>query len=143
MFDFQFQSLDTLAGATSGAEMTLKDLRGKPLLNSRGGEIRFVLIGIDSPAYEALQIAKLRSENERTAAKANDDAIIAGRVADNKVVTAKCIKSWSGVLDSSGNEIPFSVDAAIELVQKFPAIRMQLEDFIGDRANFLQVSPSV
>lgn len=141
-FDFHLPLLDTVATATAGVEMAIKDLRGKEAqLNSKGQPIVLRLMGVDSPAYQALQIASVRRGNERVAAKASEDAQIAGRLDDNTHTIAGCIIGWQGMLDSSGSEIQFGPEAALELVRRFPAIRAQIEDFVTDRANFLQVSP--
>ena len=141
MFDFDLTPVDTLAAATAGVEMPLKDLRGKPMKNSIGGEIVLMLTGIDSPQYQAVQIANIRRSSERAVNKASDDEIVSGRIDDNLRATASCIRGWRGMLDSSGNEIHYSPDAALELVKRYPAVRDQIENFIADRVNFLRVSP--
>lgn len=140
MFDFDLSSVDTLAAATVGVEMPLKDLRGRPMKNSAGSEIKLILMGIDSPEYQAVQIANIRRSSERAVNKAGDDEIIAGRIDDNLRATASCVRGWSGMLDSCGSEIPYSPDAALELVKRYPAVRDQIENFVADRVNFLRVS---
>ena len=47
---------------------------------------------------------------------------------------------WTAII-LNGEDVPFSREAATRLYTKFSWIREQVDEFIGDRANFLKPSP--
>jgi hypothetical protein len=50
---------------------------------------------------------------------------------------AKCTKSWIGVVIDS-KEIEFSYDNVLMIYERFPWIKEQVDQAIGDRANFIK-----
>jgi hypothetical protein len=137
--------IDTRTGSSTGATLTVLNLDGAPLLNSLGQTHTLHLLGPDSDVYaRAMHDLTQRRINEAAAAadrgeKPTPADPISAR-ADASDVLARCTRNWAGFLDGAGEPIPFTLDAARELYNRFPLIREQADAFVSRRANFLPVS---
>lgn len=146
--NFALDAIDTLTGSCAGAPMTVLDLTGRPLLNSKGQPHIITLLGPDSPQYQSAlhaQTVRRVAAASKAAADAKDGASHVADPAEAKAdsieVMARCSKAWDGFLDRDGNPIPCDADAARTLYTKFPVIYDQVDAFIARRVNFLPVSP--
>lgn len=124
-------NFDTLTRSNEGAPCTLKDLKtGKPT------EVVITLLGMDSERFQEIKTERSRDMAER-AARGNFEPLDEDQKLALHIDTlARCTVGWSGMA-SKGEEIPFSVEKARWLYRAYPAIREQVNVFIGDRANFL------
>jgi len=129
--DFDLPDFDTRSGA--GFELQLLDPK-----TNRPTERYLTVHGVDSDAYRAASMEQerrwLKSKvNRRTAARLSPEEL------ESETITtlAACTSDWRGITDKKGEAVPFSRAAAIELYRQFPAIREQVAEAMGDRANFL------
>lgn len=89
--------------------------------------------------------------DSRRARRARKETIthLAGLRADNKPedydasthMLARCIVSWSGIV-RGGEPLELTVESAIEVLDNFPWIEAQLNNWAADRRNFTRGSQS-
>jgi hypothetical protein len=122
-------SLDSAARADEGARLHLVH----PTTNEELG-ISLHLAGIDSAAHRrAVSIAA-----NRRAKGGFRKQVTLEQVQEESIETlAACTLAWEGVR-VDGKELAFSHAAAVSLYTRFPWLREQAEQFISDRANYLQ-----
>jgi len=123
--NFDLSKLDTAAAADDGA--TLHILH--PFTGERIG-MSIVVAGTDSDRYRTARNAMLRKSMRRRT-PADPEQLLA----DDAHLLAASTISWSGAV-MDGKEVPFSEQAAFDLYQRFPWLREQVAEFMGDRANF-------
>ena len=124
---FDFTKLDFAAKAEEGAVMQVKNpLTGEAL----GATI--TLIGTDSKAFRDLAkqraTATLKRTKEEQENYDSDDEM--------SVMLSKCTLAWSGV-EEGVEAVEFSQENALMMYRKYRWLRDQVDQFIGDRANFL------
>jgi hypothetical protein len=132
--------LDTGAAAEGGVDMALKHpVTNAPLLQDDGETpITIRLLGMDSKAFRkatrANQDRRLRGTRYRAPTAEELDA-------EGLELLVKCTISWTGiVLDGSSLDCtPVNVRT---LFTRLPWVREQIDNYIGDRANFLAPSPT-
>jgi hypothetical protein len=56
---------------------------------------------------------------------------------DQAELIVACVVDWENMV-VDGDEVPYSVSAALGLLERFPWIRKQLDDAIGDVASFMK-----
>lgn len=121
-------TLDSIAAANTGAWMTLKHpTKGDAL----PGKIK--LLGRDSDTWKRLQRTftnRLMHRNPRKVDIEDADA-------QDIELLARCTIEWVGIA-IHGQALSFSIDNAKRLYTEFPWVREQVNEFIGDRGNFLQ-----
>lgn len=126
--------LDTAAIANQGAKMEVRGPDGSLLKTAGGAPVTITLLGADSDVAVRARNAttnrllKNRGRTQITAESALDDTI---------ALLAKCTVGWEGIgIDE--DDTPFSQEAAAKLYERFPFIREQADEFVAERANFLQ-----
>lgn len=126
-------SLDTVAGANAGVDVQLRH----PATGDDLG-ITIHVLGRDSDTFKAVETRQLTQRMERvrrsgrntnafTPEQANEDAI---------ELLASSTTGWSDNFVVDGKPMPFSVAAAEQIYARFPWIREQVDQAVGDRANF-------
>lgn len=132
----QFAALQPADGS---AQMELRDVSGQPVLKADGTPITITLLGKDSDAWTKHENAMGDSRlNQRGQHRLKMERLKAENVAGY----AKCTVSWDGI--GLGEETTAcTYENALKLYTAFPAIRDQVDEFMGERANFLKVSPSI
>jgi hypothetical protein len=133
--DFDLPEFDTRA--STGFELQLLDLRTNVPTE------RYITIhGVDSEVYRAASIEQQRrwinkKQNRRAPSLSPEEL-------ENETIgmLAACTTGWRGFRDRKGDEIAFSREAAVALYRQFPAIRDQVSDAMGERANFLKGASS-
>lgn len=130
-------TLDTAKCADEGADLELRHPSTRATFcNDAGDPITIRLVGVDSAIYRKAQAALT---NRKLVQNKRGVKITAEELeADALEMAAKCTVSWSSDLALDGAPIPFSKQNAAKLYQRFPWIKEQVEEFINDRANFLQ-----
>ena len=58
---------------------------------------------------------------------------------DEVELLAACIANWGGPWELDQKPLPYSPQNAMLVLERVPAIREQLDLFVGDRSNFLAV----
>ena len=84
-----------------------------------GGTARLKVARFNNPAHTAM-LRKLRSEHEE--ALKNPESEEGQRVLaliGNQAMAAHILKGWEGIQDEEGKELPFSVEAAEYLMNRF------------------------
>ena len=124
---FDFTKLDFATKAEEGAVMQVKNpLTGEAL----GATI--TLIGTDSKAFRDLAkqraTAALKRTKEELENYDSDDEM--------SLMLSKCTLAWSGV-EEGVEAVEFSQENALMMYRKYRWLRDQVDQFIGDRANFL------
>lgn len=121
--------------ADGAAPMEVRDVNGSPILKADGSPITITLLGKDSDAWIRHENAMGdRRLNQRGGAKLKME----GLKAENVAGYAKCTVSWDGI-GLGEDESPCTYENALKLYTKYPAIRDQVDEFMGERANFLKV----
>lgn len=124
--------LDTVKASNSGAVMQVRH----PTTGAVIDGVTVTLLGIDSDAYrereaitadKRLQKILKRSGNKLSTSEMREDTL-------NMLVA--CTVGWEGVV-LDGAPLPFNPANARKLYQRVPWLREQVEEFVGDRANFL------
>jgi hypothetical protein len=84
-------------------------------------------------------MAKRAASGDTPAAAPSDDEFEEA-MRRNIEFSAACTSTWENVLTPQGEAIPFSVENACKLYDRYPVIREQVEAFIANRANFTRAS---
>jgi PIN domain nuclease of toxin-antitoxin system len=140
--DFDFDSIDTVAGSEQGIQMPVKNLTGQPMTDKHGQAVSITLKGPDSETYRKLTRAQVKKRLDRAAKgeSLGDDSTLAEAEADAIEIMAACTMAWTGINDKAGEPIPCSRETARQLYQRYPIIREQVDVFISSRLNFTPVS---
>ena len=129
---FDFATRDVAAKAEQGAELEVLDpVTGEPV------SAYITLAGADSTIHRkaAANISKRRF-NSRKGFRSKDFDV-EKMEAESIEILAVCTLSWKGVT-VDGVPLPCSRDNAIKMYTRFPWLREQVEQFIGDRSAYLQ-----
>ena len=123
--------------AEMGADLELLDPVDEPLLDDNKNPVTIKLLGTDSRAWRNhnKDVQRKRIAQMVTRKKKNIDYTST----DEEVceMLSICTVGWSGVGGEDG-DIEFSQEAAFELYLSQIWIREQVNEFIGDRANFFK-----
>lgn len=99
-------------------------------------QIVITVMGVDSDEYRKA-LLRLRNEQLKYARK-NGGKTSAEKLQQESIdLLVAATVGWRG-LDKKGQEWPFSPDNARELYRKYPFIREQVDEFIGERRNFIR-----
>ncbi|WP_146188335.1 hypothetical protein [Methylosinus sporium] len=136
---FDLSELDTVAAASAGAWMDVTHpTTGVAIMADKDTTMAINLVGDDSDVARKYDLG---ARNRRLAkiqpgrpAKVSAEQIEADEI---DRLASRTI-GWRGVaLD--GADVEFSAAAAKKLYTRFPWLRVQVAEFIEDRANFLKV----
>ncbi|WP_418856826.1 hypothetical protein [Sutterella wadsworthensis] len=129
---FDFASRDVAAKAEEGAELEVLD----PVTGEAVG-VYITLAGADSAVHRkaVANISKRRFNNQKGFRNRGFDP--EKMEAESIEILAACTLSWKGVT-VEGVPLPCSRDTAIKMYTRFPWLREQAEQFIGDRSEYLQ-----
>lgn len=94
------------------------------------------LVSEDSSDYQAVFKRQL-TDNVQRATKRGGGKMSGAQIQEDKLeILVSCTKGWEH-LQLNGKEFPFTKANARELYTRWPFIREQVDDFIHERANFL------
>lgn len=129
---FDFATRDVAAKAEEGAELEVLD----PVTSEAVG-VYITLAGADSVVHRkaVANISKRRFNNQKGFRNKGFDP--EKMEAESIEILAVCTLSWKGVT-VDGDPLPCSRDNAIKMYTRFPWLREQVEQFIGDRSAYLQ-----
>lgn len=124
------KQLDTVTGANAGADMTVYTPDGEKT------DITIKLAGRDSDVFrkasrknqdKRIKMLQKRGRQKMNAAEFEDESIS---------LLADCTLGWDN-LQENGKALEFSKENAERLYTDYPDIRRQVDEFIGEPANFL------
>jgi len=122
--------LDTKTASNAGAEVQITDAAGQLT------DIFITVVGIDSDEFRKAE-KEMQNRRLKHAQRGGKKSITAEILEDEMIERlARCTTGWRGLTDN-GKEVVFSYDKAKELYTDLPLLRDQVEEFIGDRENFL------
>lgn len=129
---FDFATRDVAAKAEVGAELEVLD----PVTNEPVGAY-ITLAGADSTIHRkaTANVSKRRFNSQKGFRSKGFD--VEKMEAESIEILAVCTLSWKGVT-VDGVPLPCSRDNAIKMYTRFPWLREQVEQFIGDRSAYLQ-----
>lgn len=125
---------NTVDRANAGVEIELKDL------TTGGKSGAFITIyGMDGEQYAEAKEERARDMLARTSAGVTTTLTKEERAMFTATTLARCTKGWRGIeSEEDGKPIPFSLDAAIQLYLRYPAIQDQINEEVARRANFVK-----
>jgi hypothetical protein len=130
-----FAAFDT-AAASEGAVLELRDPAGAPLVDedNNNAPVTITVLGGDSD----VAVKERNSATNRILKQRGRGLITAeSSQADGIRLLAKCTKAWSGI-KVSGEVLECTYDNAVKFYTAYPFVRDQVDEFMGDRANFLR-----
>jgi hypothetical protein len=125
---------NTVERANAGVEVELKNLA------TGGGSGAYItLFGMDSERYAEAKEERARDLLARAAAGLTTTFTREERATFTANTLARCTKGWRGLeSEGDGKPLQFSVEEAVELYLRYPAIADQVNEEIARRANFLK-----
>ena len=126
--------LDIKEAADQGAEMVLRHPNTDEILYTDDKPIVFELLGADSTEYRR----RLRMAGNKNISKGRKGQTVEKLEAETVDLLAACTVNWTGVV-LDGETLEFSFQAAKQLYgdERFRWIYDQVDEFIGERSNFL------
>lgn len=131
---FDLSEIDTVAGANAGFDVKIYHPGTKEDL-----DITIKVLGKDSDEFQKIS----RAQSKKRMAKMtkgggfrNSNVSLEEIERDGLELLAACTKSWTGVI-VEGKPLDCTVPNAAMVYERFPWIREQVDEAIGDRANFI------
>jgi hypothetical protein len=146
---FNLDAIHT-AALEEGAKCFLS-FDNQPLLDEEGNPVWILLTGEDSARFRTVRqqqttrqvrdisVAQVKARNNQL--KVAEDTALTGPELEERAMERRvvCTLAWSGF--SRHNEpLACTPGNAQKLYEEFPFIADQVDQFIGDRSNFLQIS---
>ena len=131
---FDLSQYDTVKGSEKGARCNLLDPVTKEEIIVDGENIWVEVLGPDSEKYKK---ENNKITNGRIKVR-NKNGTLTSEVLEqeNKKLVASVITGWSDKFAMGEDEFKFSPENARKLINAFPWVYEQLNDFLGDRGNF-------
>src|SRR5512135_3668091 len=129
---FDLKNLDTSEAAETGAVLEVLH----PTENTPLG-IRITLAGADSDIYRKFMYKATNKRVQRLKPGQGVPFTAEEQEENGLDLLATCTLAWEGVV-VDGEEIPCNKENAKELYRRFPWLKEQVDQFVGDRANFLR-----
>lgn len=103
----------------------------------KSGEPTGIKIQVYSPDSEKYRKASMKVRNNTLKFVRKNNGTTAERIeADGIEILANVTVGWSGI-ENNGQPWQYSVENARKLYTDFPFIREQVDEFVGDRKNFI------
>lgn len=139
---FDLNKFDTTAGAAQGAFLHLESPDGELLYVEDGGEkkaVGFMCIGSDAPAFQKAQhkLQDRRTDNMRIKGGKIKGLSAAQSEADATALLAMTITEYVNLPQVDGEVLTCSRENSEMLLERFPWMREQVDEFTSDRSNFL------
>jgi hypothetical protein len=137
METFDLASLDTSAGAEAGFELQLLHPATRAPL-----PLYIRLLGMDGETYRRRQSDLERRRVEGMQRRAQQRIGMAEIENDTIELLAAVTAGWRGDFVLDGTPLPYTEHNAQQLYRRFAWIREQVDQAVGNRANFLPRSPA-
>lgn len=139
-------SLNYAPVANAGRPMPVMHPVERTPVRNGGVEISIHLLGQDSDTFISEELAG----REKAVEDLTEGVKFSGKAADYRaiVLLAKCTVSWVGIpqgwIDNTDDETPapFSFENAVKLYTNIKWLKIAVDKFIGNRANFSKASPA-
>ena len=128
---FDLTSLDTSEAAETGAVLDVLH----PTENTPLG-IKITLAGADSDVYRKMVNKSVNKRVQRMKPGQSLPFTAEEQEESGLNLLAACTLAWEGVV-VEGETLPCNTENAKMVYRRFPWIKEQVDQFIGDRANFL------
>ncbi len=131
---FDMTKLDLKTAADKGATITLRHpITDEEIMDGKK-PVTITVLGADSKVFrDAIrEQARKNMSNKKQENLDIDDMILR-----SAKLLAQCTLGWDGISEGK-TAVEFSYDNALELYLKYDWIKTQVDDAIGERANFLQ-----
>lgn len=136
MCAFDLKNFDTISGSETPTRVNLVDPQTKEEILIDGKPLWIELLGPDSKKYKS---ENNKIINSRIVANKKGGKVTAELMEqENKKLVAAVITGWSDQFVKDGEPFVFSAANAAVLVNAYPPIFEQLNDFLQDRGNFLK-----
>lgn len=124
----KFESLDEMYRTDED-----KSVNGVPItvgINTKDDPIIMVVAEAGSPIHRKIQrkYDKALESSRRNSEKR--------RLVLSKIVAESLLKGWSGVLDSKGKEVPYTIENGIEAMMKYEKLSIEIMEASTDPENF-------
>jgi hypothetical protein len=96
----------------------------------------FTVYGTDSDVYRKAKLKIDRARAKKFTGRRSPNLDPAEIEHENLIILAACIKDWQNLWFGS-EEFPYSAENAVRLLEEVPEVFDQLDQFVGDRRNFL------
>jgi hypothetical protein len=132
MTDFNFDYLDKLDISEKTARFTIYQIRSQPtFIVKHAGET--------NKPYQNATLRKASKADTRAIASGNisDEILNKFRKQDKQLYPKHVVVGWENVIDTTGKEVPFSVEACTAYIKRLPDnIFNELRTFASDPTNF-------
>jgi len=110
---------------------------GTPIKDAAGNSVTISMVSLDSPRYRA---AMHKITNRRL--KDRSRGGLSAEEAERQMIEsmAASIVDWSGI-GIGAEETPFSPQMAGDVLERLPWLFRQVNEFLGNQANFMKASP--
>ena len=135
--DFDLHELDTQPASDAGVSYVVQRADRQGPVVRDGRPVTLTLLGADAERVQAILKQHMRENRDAAIQGMTDEELDAHVQRQALDVLAGATVDWSGFVDTKGQPIPFSRDAAFQLYRRFPDVRAQVEAFMQRRANFL------
>jgi len=127
--------LDLTEHANSGAELeVLHPITGENLLDDNGEKVVITLLGADSTKMRGAMSDRARKQLSQK--KAQVMSLDQAEETSSELLSAITI-GWRGFVEN-GEVIPCTEENAKRLYTKYAWLRLQVDAFVSDRANFFK-----
>ena len=110
---------------------------GAPAYNADGSPTTIELLSDDDERLRAYD----RQAQNRRLKNISKLRLSAEELEEEAVLKlANATVRWNTFEDENGEAIPCTIEAAARLYREYPFLREQVDQFVGDRTNFLQTS---
>lgn len=130
-----FSVFDTTA-SDEGAIMEVRDPNGVVMQAPDGKPVTITLVGSDSKQFRS---ATRAATNRRLKGGRKLNVTAEGLEAEAIDILAACTLAWHGIM-LDGKKFECTRENARLLYERFLFVREQVDEFIGDRGNFLKPS---
>lgn len=92
------------------------------------------VLGSDSDKFK--QLSRKKAQKMISSQNKKKSIDLESAESENVDILARCTTGWRNII-IDGSEIEFSYESAKRLYREYPFIKEQVDEFIGDRDNFL------
>jgi hypothetical protein len=134
------QKLNSVDACEKGAVLSIVDPRDEETIltdDATKEPITITVIGRDSKLYQEQQHKAVDKRINRRIAKGKKEKLSSAELEDDTLETlVKCTRAWSHIA-YGGKELECTPENVRMIYTNVPWLREQVNEFIGDRANFL------
>lgn len=127
------KKFDLTQAADQGATIELLHPVTGEVLTDKGKPVTITVLGADSKVFK--DAVKARTRRALGEKKQKIDLDKTER--ENAELLAKCTLQWSGI-EEDGKKLDCTFENAVQVYLQYSWIRDQVDEAIGDRANFMQ-----